>query len=77
MANGNDFDTRAQVLDLILEKVAADTYPSETMLDLIEELAQPEDIPAYAAVLMAKVSDDTYPSISMLRRLVALGSMSS
>jgi hypothetical protein len=77
MANGNDFDTRAQVLDLILEKVAADTYPSETMLDLIEELARPEDIPAYAAVLMAKVSDDLYPSISMLRRLVALGSMSS
>lgn len=74
MANGNGFDTRAQVLDLLLEKVADDTYPSETMLDLIEEIARPEDIPAYAAILMTKVAGDTYPSISMLRRLVALDS---
>jgi hypothetical protein len=72
MANGNGFDTRARVLDLLLEKVGDDTYPSETMLDLIEELATPDDIAAYAAVLMSKVANDTYPSISMLRRLVAL-----
>jgi hypothetical protein len=75
MANGNGFDTRARVLDLLLEKVADDAYPSETMLDLIEELALPDDIPAYATVLMAKVSADTYPSTSMMRRLVSLGSV--
>jgi len=68
------FDTRAAVLDLMMEKVIADTYPSETMMDLIEMLATPEDIPAYAAVLMEKVRAETYPSASMLRRLVALGS---
>jgi hypothetical protein len=76
MANDNGFDTRAEVLDLLMEKVEADVYPSETMLNLIEELAEPDDIPAYAAILMAKVRDDTYPSVSMLRRLVALGSAS-
>lgn len=76
MANQNGSDVRARVLDLLLEKVAADPYPSETMLNLIEQLAQPDDIPAYAAVLMEKVADEIYPSISMLRRLVALGEAS-
>lgn len=73
MADRNGFDTRAQVLDVLLEKVAADRFPSETMLDMIESLAQPDDIPAYAAILMQKVADETYPSITMMRRLVALG----
>ena len=73
MANGNHFDTRARVLDLLIEKVAADRYPSETMLNLIETLVEPDDVPAYAAVLMAKLEDETYPSIPMMRRLVALG----
>jgi hypothetical protein len=77
MANGNTFDTRAAVLDLLLDKVNADEYPSETMMDLIEQLMEPDDIPTYAAVLMAKVSGDNFPSISMLRRLVALGSAAS
>lgn len=65
-------DTRARLLDLLLEKVAEDAYPSSTMMDLIEELLQPDDVDAYAAVLMDKVSEDTYPSVSLMRRLVAL-----
>ena len=72
MADNDSFDTRAEVLGILMDKVTADTYPSETMLDLIEELARPDDIPAYASVLADKVRADTYPSTSMLRRLVAL-----
>jgi hypothetical protein len=72
MADDNGFDPRSEVLNVLLEKVAADTYPSETMLDLIEQLAQPDEIPAYAAILVDKVRADTYPSISMLKRLVEL-----
>jgi hypothetical protein len=72
MADGNGFDPRSEVLNVLLEKIAADTYPSETMLDLIEQLAQPDEIPAYAAILVDKVRADTYPSISMLKRLVEL-----
>jgi hypothetical protein len=72
MADDNGFDPRSEVLNVLLEKIAADTYPSETMLDLIEQLAQPDEIPAYAAILVDKVRADTYPSISMLKRLVEL-----
>ena len=68
----NGTDTRARLLDLLLEKVADDPYPSATMMDLIEELLQPDEVPAYAAVLMEKVNEDTYPSVPMMRRLVAL-----
>ncbi len=63
---------RRQLLELLLEKVDEDTYPSSTMLDLIELLVTPDEIGEYADVLLAKVEGDTYPSNSLIRRLVDL-----
>lgn len=63
---------RERLLDLLLEKVEEDRFPSATMLDLIEEMVSPDDAPMYAAVLMAKIDADTYPSMSMIRRVLAL-----
>ena len=74
MAEQNGFDTRTELLDLLLARVAEDVYPSVTMLNMIEERDQPDEGPAYAAILMQKVSEDTYPSIPMLKRLIALSS---
>lgn len=65
-------DSRADLLDILLEKIAADTYPSTTMMNIVEQLIQPDEVPAYAAVLMQKIRDDTYPSTSLMRRLVQL-----
>ena len=59
-------------LSQALDKVAQDLYPSNTMLDYIEEILEPDDIGAYAAVLLEKIADETYPSVSMMRRLVDL-----
>jgi hypothetical protein len=70
MADPDADDPRAQLLDLLLEKVEDDAYPSSTMLDFIEQLLQPDDVPAYAAVLMRKVGSEVYPSVSIMRRLV-------
>jgi hypothetical protein len=72
MANRDDIDARARLVDLLLEKVAEDLYPSSTMMDFLEELLLPDEVPAYAAVLMEKMRDETYPSVSMMRRLVSL-----
>ncbi|GAA2030577.1 hypothetical protein GCM10009740_20280 [Terrabacter terrae] len=72
MTDNSSADSRALLVDLLLRKVAADTYPSNTMMDYLEELLLPDEVPAYVAVLAQKVRDDTYPSISMLRRLVDL-----
>ena len=68
----HDNDPRAWLLDLLLDKVAEDTFPSTTMLDLIEQILEPDEVPAYAAVLMRKIRDDNYPSVPMMSRLLEL-----
>jgi hypothetical protein len=65
-------DARQELLDALLDKVADEPYPSATMLDLIESLLQPDEVPLYAGVLLRKVRTETYPSIPMLRRIAAL-----
>jgi len=42
------------------------------MMDYLEELLLPDEVPAYVAVLAQKLRDDQFPSISMLRRLIDL-----
>jgi hypothetical protein len=64
--------TRSALLDLLLSKVKEDRFPSATMLDLLEQVMTPEELPAYAGVLMEKVANDTYPSASIMKRLVSL-----
>ncbi len=65
-------DTRARIVDLLIDKVAEDPFPSIPMMALLEELLEPDEVPAYAAVLMHKISETTYPSVSMLARLASL-----
>jgi len=63
---------REQVLDLLLEKVESDRYPSSTMLDDIERILTPWRREDYADVLLEKVRRDRYPSRSMIERLLRL-----
>ena len=63
---------REQVLDLLLEKVEADRYPSSAMLDDIERILTPGRRDDYAEVLMAKVREDRFPSHDMVERLLRL-----
>jgi hypothetical protein len=63
---------REQVLDLLLEKVEADRYPSPSMLDDIERLLTPWRREDYADVLLEKIRRDKYPSRSMIERLLRL-----
>jgi hypothetical protein len=73
-SNGDGVDVRGEVVDLLLQNIASDRYPSVTMMDLVEELLTPDDVPAYAAILLDKVQTETYPSQAILRRLIALAS---
>lgn len=65
-------DARAELVATLLEKVKRDHYPSNTMLDLIEELLTPEEQPAYVVLLQDRLRSDQYPSIPMLKRLTDL-----
>ena len=73
-SNGEGVDVRGEVVDLLLEKIASDRNPSVTMMNMVEGLLAPDDIPAYAVVLLDKVKTDRHPSYSMLRRLISLSS---
>ena len=63
---------REEVLDLLLEKVENDRYPSPAMLDDIERLLTPWRREDYAEILMEKVRRDRYPSRTLIQRLLRL-----
>ena len=67
-----EYQVNRELLDLLFTKVSADTYPSSTMLDIIERLLTPGDIEDYGRLLMDKISNDNYPSMSLIRRVLAL-----
>ena len=73
MARQNQDDPRSQLFQLLLDKIDEDPYPSVTMMDMIEEIATPDEVPDYAEVLMSKVRDEQFPSMSMIRRVMDLG----
>jgi hypothetical protein len=72
MARQNQVDIRAEFVELLLDIVANDTYPSAAMLRMIEQLATDEERGVYARILMDNIRSSTYPSIPMMRRLLAL-----
>jgi hypothetical protein len=72
-SSGRGIDVRGEVVDLLLEKIASDRNPSVTMMNMVEELLTPDDVPAYVGILLDKVkTGGRYPSYSMLRRILAL-----
>jgi hypothetical protein len=56
----------------LIERVSQETYPSMTMLDIIEDSMGPEDVEGYAEVLMEKIRQDAYPSFALIDRVRAL-----
>jgi hypothetical protein len=56
--------------ELILEKVAADRYPSGELMDRLEAaLASREQLEGYLEVLLEKIESEHYPSKQMLDRV--------
>jgi len=85
MADGGDLEVRVtqenmlgelrvreQVLDLLLDKIRQDRYPSSTMMDDVEHLLTPWRRQDYAEVLLEKVQESRYPSRAMIQRLLRL-----
>jgi hypothetical protein len=66
------YDLRAEMVDALMEKVETDQYPSNTMLDYIEEMLTPDELPRYAESLLNRIRSDNFPSIPMIARLKKL-----
>ena len=53
-SSGKGVDVRGEVVNLLLEKIASDRNPSATMMNMVEKLLTPDDVPAYVGILMDK-----------------------
>jgi len=72
MAGEHDMDIRAEIVALLMEDIERSRFPSATMLDMVEQLADQQEREEYARVLLDKLRSSRYPSIPMTRRLLAL-----
>lgn len=60
---------RVRLLRVLMDKVAEENYPSATIMDTIEELMLPQELPVYAELLIQNVEASEFPSIDMINRL--------
>lgn len=72
MPGDDRYDVRGALLEVLLDKVEHERYPSSTMLNLIEELLTPRDVPRYTEALLARIASDNFPSVSMMARVKKL-----
>ena len=57
-------------IDLLMERVSTDQYPSHQLLDRIESsFWTPEQVASYLDMLLDKVDDSWYPSHQILDRI--------
>jgi hypothetical protein len=62
-------DARVRLLRVLMDRVAEDEYPSAYMMDTIEELMIPQELPVYARLLLRHIESSRFPSIAMIDRL--------
>ena len=62
--------TQQRYLDVLMERVREDRYPSHQLLDRIEAaLFTPEQVADYAELLLEKIDESWYPSGQLMSRL--------
>jgi hypothetical protein len=57
------------LVEMLLDKIRDDPYPSATQMSIIEQVIPRPLIPDYLDVLIDKAAHDDFPSIPMLRRI--------
>ena len=62
-------EAQAQIVQVLLDKIRSDRYPSATQMSMVEEILPRHMVSDYLEILMEKASQDTMPSIPMLRRM--------
>ena len=65
-------DAHEAVIDLLLDKVREDRYPSNQQLDLLEHNATGRQRQELVDILADKVAQDRYPSLLMIRRMLRI-----
>ena len=65
---------RARYVEMLMERVREEDFPSNDHLNRIEELLTPDTVDDYLEILLEKVEETQFPSVSMLDRIEALTS---
>lgn len=65
-------DLQQRFFQVLLDKTVNDEYPSNLMLDMIEESMSPPMRQAYINSLLDRIERDDYPSPSMIKRVSLL-----
>ena len=72
MPTSQHYDPRKELVKVMIAKVAGDTHPSITMMNMIEAMLEPDEVPAYVDMLLDRLRRDHFPSIPMMRRIQKL-----
>jgi hypothetical protein len=62
-------EAQGWMVEMLMEKIRNDRYPSATQMAIIEESLPRELIPEYLEVLIDKAAQDHVPSIPLLQRI--------
>ena len=65
-------EAKSWLVQLLLDQVRQDQYPSTTHMNLLEQSIPPDMVEDYVHVLFEKVLTDPVPSIPMLKRIQRL-----
>jgi hypothetical protein len=65
----NREEAQGRLVQMLMDKVREDRYPSATQLSLIEESIPREMLGEYVELLVDKAAQDEFPSIPMLKRI--------
>jgi hypothetical protein len=65
----NRDEAQARVVQMLMDKVRDDPYPSATQMSMIEEMLTPALAAEYVQLLVEKAARENFPSIPMLRRI--------
>jgi hypothetical protein len=65
-----DQNLRDRYVQILLDRIRAEPYPSLAQMDLLEEtVTSPEQLAEYLEALMEKVETTRFPSLTMMRRI--------
>jgi hypothetical protein len=65
-----DQTLRERFVQILLDRIRAEPYPSLAQMDLLEAtVTSPDQLAEYLEALMEKVEQTRFPSLTMLRRI--------
>ena len=68
----NRDEAQGRLVQMLMDKVRSDPYPSSTHMAIIEQAIPREMLGDYLELLVGKAAQDEFPSIPMLRRISRL-----